>query len=753
MTAVSTEQVIDFDDGWLFGGVFRPGAELPGHPDRQFARVTLPHTVTPLSWGDWNPGTWEHVWIYRKHLDPAVLPRGRVFLDFDGVMTNANVFLQGVMVAQHFGGYLPWSTELTRHLRPGRQVLAVVVDARWCAVPPGGASAGARSVDFLQPGGIYRDVRLRGVPDVFLSNVFVRPISVLRSDRRIVIRVTIDAAVVPQAPLELVAELLDGGRVMASAERHVSVRSKGTTDAQLTINAIGKVDLWSPDTPALYEVRVTVRGEDIQSHAVRVRTGFREAVFKSGGFYLNGERLKLFGVNRHQLYPYLGMAAPERLQRRDAELLRRELNCNMVRCSHYPQSPHFLDACDELGLMVWEETPGWQHVGSGEFRNLVVQNIREMVLRDRNRPSVIAWGTRLNESPDRPTLDAIADQTADALDGSRPTAGAVNVHSTLNWAQDVFGHNDYHAYRGRATLLPPLSGVPYLVTEAVGALDGAPFYRWTDNDRTLSLQARMHADVHDVARSNDRYAGLLGWAGIDYASLSGHTWHNVKWPGVIDTFRVLKPGAAVYRTQVSPSVRPIVIPVFFWDLGPGSSPNGPGPRAMIATNCERLEIYVGGKHHCTSVPAHDEYRHLAYPPAFANLAVHGSRLLELRIDGYVGGTKVATRRMSANRSRDRLALRIEDRSIRADGKDATRFTFRALDVYGNQRPHVGGDVRLWLNGPAKLIAQNPFAFAEYGGVGGGFVRSKRGRSGVVLVTARHATLGRASASLRVVPAT
>jgi beta-galactosidase len=92
------------------------------------------------------------------------------------------------------------------------------------------------------------------------------------------------------------------------------------------------------------------------------------------------------------------MAANERLQRRDAELLKNTLNCNMVRCSHYPQSPHFLDACDELGLMVWEEIPGWQYVGADKaFQNLVVQNVHDMVMRDRNRPSVIVWATRVNE--------------------------------------------------------------------------------------------------------------------------------------------------------------------------------------------------------------------------------------------------------------------------------------------------------------------------------------------------------------------
>src|SRR5262249_14686256 len=146
-----------------------------------------------------------------------------------------------------------------------------------------------------------------------------------------------------------------------------------------------------------------------------------------------------FGLNRHQLFPYTGMAAPARLQRRDAEILRYELNCNMVRCSHYPQSPHFLDACDELGLMVWEELPGWQQLGDHRWQDFVVQNARDMVVRDRSRPSVVIWGTRLDETPNSHALYARTRRVARYLDGSRPTSGATLQHSTSGWGEDVFG--------------------------------------------------------------------------------------------------------------------------------------------------------------------------------------------------------------------------------------------------------------------------------------------------------------------------
>jgi beta-galactosidase len=742
-----------FNQGWLFGGSYVSGATARGYDDSGFTPVTLPHTVTPLSWGNWDHSSWEHVWIYRKHFSLVELAGRRAFVDFDGVMVNATVLLNGVKVSSHRGGYLPWSAELTGHLAGADNVLAVIVDSRWLNVPPTGQASGAKSIDYLQPGGIYRDVTLRTVSDVYLADVFARPASVLNASRRVDLQATLDVATMPAGPVRITAELLDSARTIAAAVSTVPITRAGRTVARLSITGIGSVQLWSPDTPKLYTVWVTAANADGQTHTVSVRIGFRQAVFRTDGFYLNGERVKIFGLNRHQLFPYLGMAAPSRLQRRDAEILKSELNCNMVRCSHYPQSPHFLDACDELGIMVWQEPPGWGWVGDAAWQDVLVQNVSDMVVRDRSRPSVIVWGTRVNESRNYPRLYKRTRRLAAELDGSRPTAGAMSKHTTAGWAQDVFSYDDYHASNGNARLLPPLPEVPYLVGEAVGALDGSPTYRWTATSAVLAEQARMHAQVHNIARSDARYAGLLGWAGIDYASLrdGDRVWDTIKTPGVVDIFRVPKPGAAFYRSQVSPHVRAVVVPVFYWDFGPGSPPHGPGKDAMIATNCERLEIYVGDQHFATGMPDAQAYGHLAYPPVFVDLSIDGSALPELRIDGYVAGRRVASVHMSADKSRDRLVLTADDSSIHGDGTDATRVTFRALDAYRNQRPHVTGDVSLSLAGPAVLIGQNPFAFGKYGGVGGAFVRSLPRRSGQVTVSASHHALGRSTVTLTITP--
>lgn len=172
---------------------------------------------------------------------------------------------------------------------------------------------------------------------------------------------------------------------------------------------------------------------------------------------------------------------------------------------------------------------------------------------------------------------------------------------------------------------------------------------------------------------------------------------------------------------------------------------------MIATNCDRLELYVNGEHVASRTPDTENLGSLAYPPVFADLTIDGATAPELRIVGYVGGMPVASVRMAADTSGDRLVLTADDDAIDADGSDATRITFRAADRYGNTRGRVTGSVTLSVDGPAELVGDNPFDFTNYGGVGGAFIRSVPGRAGVVTIRAQHPGLGRATARVIIVP--
>lgn len=138
-------------------------------------------------------------------------------------------------------------------------------------------------------------------------------------------------------------------------------------------------------------------------------------------------------MNRHQSYPYIGYAAPESLQREDARILQEELHCTAVRTSHYPQSPYFLDECDQRGLLVFTELPGWQHIGDAAWKDAACAMLQEMILQNRNHPSIILWGVRINESVDDDAFYTRTNQIAHQLDPSRATSGVRYLEKAICW--------------------------------------------------------------------------------------------------------------------------------------------------------------------------------------------------------------------------------------------------------------------------------------------------------------------------------
>src|SRR5689334_16716618 len=254
---------VAFNAGWLFGA-YTAGCERPGFDDSAFAPVTLPHTVAPLSWQDWDPASWEQVWAYRKHFDaPPGHDGQRLFLDFAAAMTHATVTLNGTEVADHLGGYLPFSAEITGLLRPTGNVLAVRLDSAFnLNVPPDRpAPEPAISVDYWQPGGLYRDVRLRTVPQAYLADVFAKPVNVLDpAARQVVVQVTVDAAAAASAA-HVAVELLDDGRVISSARMPAEITGPGRVTVTATLSGLADITLWDTDHPKLYTVRTRLAAE------------------------------------------------------------------------------------------------------------------------------------------------------------------------------------------------------------------------------------------------------------------------------------------------------------------------------------------------------------------------------------------------------------------------------------------------------------------------------------------------------------
>jgi beta-galactosidase len=734
--------VIPLDRNWLYGREAVPGCLDAEFDDSGFERVTVPHANQTFPWHGFDDRDYQFVSVYRRHFALPEDPRGRrVFVEFAGVMTAATVALNGHVFGEHRGGYTPFSFEVSDRVRWGEDnVLAVEVDSREREdIPPFGGN-----IDYLTFGGIYREVELRLVSDTFIENVFAKPVNVLGEERRVDVRCFFDGRRVPGAPLTLAAELRDGERVVASTSREVPPEEVSSF-SDLVLDEVGSVELWDVMQPKLYVVVVRLHedGRCIDQYATRV--GFREARFAPDGFYLNGRRLKLRGLNRHQTYPYVGGAMPARVQRRDALILKNELKCNVVRTSHYPQSAHFLDCCDEIGLLVFEEIPGWQHIGGEDWKELACRDVDAMIRRDWNHPSIVLWGVRINESHDDHEFYSRTNRIAHTLDDSRQTSG-VRYFFESELLEDVFGMNDFDP----DFITPPRHPL-YLNTEFVGHM--FPTKR-SDNAERTQEHALRHARVHDMLGADDRFAGGIGWCAFDYNTHANFgSGDRVCYHGVSDIFRVPKPAAGFYKSQCDPEEEVVLEPGFHWSIGDASDYGGHGQGAIFS-NCDRLRVYIGDWLQAELEPDRERYGNLTHPPFFfsdlSGTAPWRRIWGDLRIDGYLGDRKVVSRKLSSKGMDQRFHVEPDDEELLGDGIDATRVVLRVIDEFGAPRPLATGAIELTLEGPGELVGENPFALV--GGVGAVWIKTKEAE-GVIVLRAKHPVLGMETIRIAVVGTT
>ena len=718
---------------WLFGGKTRAGASAPGFDDSAWKKITLPHSNARLPWHSFDEKEFQYVSAYRRHFRALPEWKGkRVFLDFAGAMTASTVTVNGHRFDEYKGGYTPFSFEIGPHLKYGEDnVIAVELDSTERSdIPPFGGD-----IDYLTFGGIYRDVHLRVVPGTFIENAYAKPVRPLAADRSLSVRCYLQGPVAGEA--KLTAELLDGTKVLKTAGATVS---KQAEFHEIQFDSLPEVELWSLKNPKLYRVVVRLSNADGSKDEYHTRVGFREAKYTPAGFMLNGEHVKLRGLNRHQTFPFVGGAMPARVQRRDAWILRRELRCNIVRTSHYPQAPAFLDACDELGLLVLEEIPGWQHIGDKAWQDITVRNVGEMIRRDWNHPSIVLWGVRINESMDSHDFYTRTNALAHELDDARQTGGIRYLRNS-ELLEDVFTENDF----GFPLKEPnhPL----YMNTEFCGHMFST---KRSDNLSRVAEHVIRHARVHDQLASDDRYAGGTGWCAFDYNThWNFGSGDHICYHGVSDIFRIPKPAAYFYASQCEPEEQVVLEAGFFFSQGDKSEAGGPGT-VPVLSNCDHLKIYYAGKLQTEADPDRKTFPHLKYPPFMVDLGhMPQSPWGDVKIEGYLAGKLAKTLVLSGSAKDADLKVLADDTELSGDGRDATRVVLMVTDEYGNIRPFASAAIALSLTGPGELIGENPFVVA--GGTGAVWVKAKEG-SGAVHLTATHPYLGDRRVTIQVKPA-
>ncbi len=721
----STRRIYPLNRNWLFGGRQTTDATSVSFDDSGFTKITLPHTNVMLPWHSFDDRSYEFISTYRRHFRvPESAKDHRVFVDFEGAMTASTVTINGHKFPEFRGGYTPFSFDLTPHLNwSGDNILAVELDSSERPdIPPFGGN-----IDYLTFGGIYREVSLRVVPKQYIENVFAEPQNVLTPDRKVLVRCYL-AGEGNTAGL-ITVELRDGTRVLATA----SAQAEGKPAMhEVTLSNLGEIALWNLTTPKLYDV-VVKHGSDEYS----TRIGFREARFTPQGFMLNGEHIKLRGLNRHQTFPYVGGAMPARAQRRDAHILKRELKLNLVRTSHYPQSRHFLDACDELGLLVLEEIPGWQHIGENEWQDLAVRNVAAMVSRDWNHPSIILWGVRINESQDDHNFYVRTNKTAHDLDPSRQTGGIRYLyHSEL--LEDVFTMNDFDF-----PLQPPNHPL-YLNTEFVGHKYSTKRF---DQVERVAEHAMRHARIHDQLASQDGYSGGIGWCAFDYNTHGNFgSGDRICYHGVSDIFRIPKAAAGFYKSQCEPSEEVVLEPAFNWSSGDHSGAGGPG-HVPICANVEHIKLYIDGKLHTETDPDRKTFAHLKYPPFFVDMSdLPLNPWGDLLLEGYIGGKKVIAKTYSGKGIDSQLLVEPDDETLHGDGSDVTRVVLRVADEYGNTQQFASGVISLTLDGPGEIVGENPFGLV--GGAGAVWIKTKA-EPGTIHLIAKHQYLPEKKIEIRV----
>ena len=588
------------------------------YKNEEWEEIMLPHTpqIEPLDVGMHFQG----VVRYRKKLEVCDTWAGKqIILELEAVMQAARVFINGQCIAEHKGGYLPVVCDVTKWVSfEGDNWVEVEADNRDDPdIPPGKPLA---RLDYGYFGGIYRNAWLIVQEPVSFTHeilsatcagggVFAVSDAVSEESARIKVFAEVQN-LTPQEKEVWVTVKLQKDNCCAAAEKtKLAVMPQSQKTAEFVLD-IKMPQLWSPDDPQLYTLQAETETDggitDSRSFSIGIRS---VRCSREEGFVLNGKPIVLRGANRHQQYPYLGYAASDQAQYRDA-VKYKEGGFNFIRFAHYPQSPAFLEACDRLGILVMEPTPGWQWCQEGVFKDRVKENVRDMIRRDRNHPCVVIWELSLNETGD--TEGTIFDKWSGATDDFyceiKETAkkefpfGILTSGDTLGRRDPVkVGYDIPYSVFDAAKMsgVLPVPNRPGMVRE-YGDFEFGGNYSTTRQSRkdgqfAMLLSAWNFQWSHNRNRGCDWCLGDAVWVGADY-----NRGYFPEYPictcGVMDLFRLPKFSYFFYRSQQSQT--PMVYIANYWLDAASAS------KLVVYSNCDEVELRINGKSVMRQKPDH-----------------------------------------------------------------------------------------------------------------------------------------------------
>jgi beta-galactosidase len=720
-----------FNKGWLFtrygampdgSTMTEPaGLEKADLSDTSWRKLDLPH-----DWGiegpfrDDLPGStgklpWVGIGWYRKHFTVAPDDKGRhFFVDFDGAMSHAKVWLNGKYVGEWPYGYASFRLELTPYIQlGGENVLAVRLDN-----PP-------NSSRWYPGGGIYRNVWLVKTPPVHVTydGIFVTTPGVSRQNALVHVSTEIENQSDTSASVTAEVEIIDArssDAVAPTRKGTVQIPAAGIGKAELDVT-VDNPNLWDVSTPDLYRARVILRqnGKVIESHEVPF--GIRAALFTPyNGLLLNGDRVQIKGVcDHHDLGP-LGAAVNERALARQIELLK-EMGCNAIRTSHNPPAPELLDLCDRMGMLVLDEAFDCWEQGKtpNDYSTLFTEwhekDIRAFVRRDRNHPSVIFWsaGNEVREQQNGILVGKLR-AIFRSEDPTRPVTSACdNPNAGFDGFQDsvdVFGYNyKPHLYaRFRATN----PSKPLFGSETASCISsfGEYFFPVIDDKSkgaqdfqvsSYNLSAPPWATIPDVEwRGEDSTSSVAGefvWTGFDYLGEptpygEDPTPSRSSYFGIMDLCGFKKDRFFLYQMRWRPDL-PMAHLLPHWNWPERAGLVTP---VQVYTSGDSAELFLNGRSLGAKSLKPFEYRlrwdDVKYEPG------------ELRVVAYKAGRPWAADTVRTTGPAVALTLSADRTTIKSNGSDLAYITIEAVDSRGDRVPVADNLVRFSITGPGAVAA-------------------------------------------------
>jgi len=720
-------QVYNFNNGWRFAKGDVKNAETTDFDDSAWEVVAAPHTVELMPAEASGCRNYQGIAWYRKRfVMPTDAKNKDVLIHFEAIMGKQRIYLNGKLVKEHVGGYLPITVDLTAL---GTQAgdtcqLAVMADnSDDKNYPPGKPQL---TLDFAYHGGMYRDVWMICKNKVAITDaieagktggggVFVHYDNISAQSADVIVNTELRNNSSKAKTVTLETTLTDiSGKLVKKISTNIALNAgESKTVNQKTI--VANPQLWSPETPNLYRVNLLVKEGKTVLDGGMVRIGIRKAEFRGkDGFYLNDKPYgQLIGGNRHQDFAYVGNAVPNSQQWRDVKRLR-DAGCVIVRTAHYPQDPAFMDACDELGMFIIVATPGWQFWNKDpQFEKLVYENTHNLIRRDRNHTSVLLWEPILNETrfPKDFSLNSLKITREEF-----PYPGAPGAAADLN-SEGV--PENYDVVYGWPTDEGKVK--QSLFTREFGE-NVDDWYAHNANNRAsrswgehpMLVQALSHAESYEAMfHTTGQFTGGALWHPFDHQ----RGYHpDPYWGGIFDAFRQPKYSYYLFKSQVNPNLKVPEVktgPMVFVanEITPFSDKN-----VTIFSNCDsvRLTVYEGKS---ITKPVLHQKGHIPYSPVtFENVYDFWAardlsykkknwQKVSLLAEGIIGGKVVCSeKKMPSRRStKIRLTLDGEGQSLVADGSDFVIVVAEITDDSGNVRRLAKDNIVFTVEGEGEII--------------------------------------------------